>query len=91
MRGVTRGGAGFISDLLDLVFSGFERELTGFVHGGEVQEGRVAVEGVDEVGETLEGNAIVVAVELFEGGVNSKDVGEGVGTLETEFLVWVGQ
>jgi hypothetical protein len=53
-----------------------------------VEEGSVAVEGVDEVGEPLEGDAIVFAVELLEGCVDFEDVGEGVGALQAELLVW---
>ena len=52
-----------------------------------MQERGVAVQGVDEVGEALEGDAVVFAVELLEGGVCFEDVGEGVRALEAEFLV----
>jgi hypothetical protein len=52
-----------------------------------VEEGCVAVKGVDEVGEALEGDAVVFAVDLLEGRVDFEDVGEGVGALQAELLV----
>lgn len=76
-----------VAHLFDLVFGLFEGEVAGFLHRREVEERGVAVEGVDKVGETGEGDAVVFAVEFLEGGVDFEDVGEGAGALEAELLI----
>lgn len=46
------------------------------------------MQGVDEVGEAGEGDAVVFAVQVLETGVDFEDVGERACALQAELLDW---
>lgn len=57
------------------------------MHSREVKQRGVAMKCVYQIGEALQRNGIVLAVELLQRGVNFENVGKRACTLQSQLLV----
>lgn len=77
-----------VTDIFDFALDSVQGFGAVAVHGGQVEEGVVLLEAVDEDGEALQVDVVVFAVDFLQGGVFFQDGRDGACALESEFLVF---